>query len=232
MADLPTYSGWPRCLPVLGFSADEIGVASLETFGSPAPVQRWVCLVIDRSTLIVTPVEEKEFDARFPDVRQTGNHAPGDCHELTRTVSNPPPPGNEPPPTCIDTKVLCDGREIPVQVSAVVSAARCPGHLFSAATVIDGQLWAAVNPLDIYYRDLDGSGLVVQSMSTGQVLARRTSAELAGRSVCAVRKDPFTRHIWVTTETGLAELRADGGLIRTLRFRAVREPMISVQKKL
>ena len=229
-ADLPTYSGWPRCLPVLGFSADEIGVASLETFGSPTPVQRWVCLVIDRATLIVTPVDEREFDARFPEIRLAGNHGPGDCQEMTRTVSAPPPPGNEPPPTCIDTRVFCDGREVRVQVGAVVAAVRCPGHLFSAATVINGQLWAAVNPLDIYYRDLDGSGLVVQSLGSGEVVARRTSADLGGRSVCAVRPDPVTHHVWATTEAGLAELRPDGGVIRMLRFRATRQPMVSIQR--
>jgi hypothetical protein len=43
--------------------------------------------------------------------------------------------------------------------------------------------------------------------------------------VCALRKDPSTGHVWATTESGLAELKTDGTLIRTLRFRAIGRPM-------
>jgi len=231
LADLPSYGGWPKCLPVLGFSNDEVGVAAFETFGSPKPVQRWICLVIDRSTLIVTPVEEAEFDARFPKVRLAGNHAPNDCQEMTKTAAAPAPPGDAPPPTCIDTKVLCGDQEIRVAVGAAVTAVRCPGRVFSAASTIDGNLWAAVNPLDIYYRELDGSDIVVQSLSTKRLVTRRNTSDVGGRSVCAIRKDPVNGHVWATTETGLVEMRADGAVIRLLRFRATRQPMATIQKK-
>ena len=231
MGDLPSYDGWPKCLPVLGFSSDDIGVAAYETFGAPKPVQRWVCLVIDRATLVVTPIEDSEFDGRFPGVRLAGNHASNDCQEMTKTVTSPPPPGDAPAPTCIDLKVLCAGREIPVAVGSAVPAVRCPGRVFSAASIIDGNLWAAVNPLDEYYRELDGSDVVVQSVSSRTLVARRRSSDIGGRSVCAIRKDPVSGHVWATTETGLVEMRTDGAVIRLLRFRATRQPMLSVQKK-
>lgn len=222
-AALPTYSGWPRCLPILAFSDAEIGVASFETFAAPKPVQRWVCMVIDRATLIVTPVDVEDFDARFPGARQAGNHAPNDCREMVRP-SRPLVEEAE-PPTCISTKVFCDGREIPVKVSAAVLTVRCPGRVFSAATLIDGKLWAGVNPLDSYFRELDGSDLVVQAPASGAVLARRTSNEVGGRSLCAIRQDPLTGNVWATTETGLVEMTGAGQVVRQLRFRATRRPM-------
>lgn len=228
MAELPTYAGWPKCVPVLGFSDSEIGVASFQTIATPKPVQRWVCMTIDRATFLVTPVEEAEFDARFPGVRQAGNHASGDCQEMVRPSKALPDSAE--PPTCIDTKVLCGGRVVPVKVSAAVTAARCPGRLFSAATMIDGKLWAGVNPMDIYFRELDGSDLLVQSLTNSAVLARRSSEAVGGRSVCAIRRDYVTGHVWITTETGLSELTADGTVIRSLRFVATRRPMRVIQK--
>lgn len=224
-AELPTYVGWPKCLPILAFSEGEIGVASFETFGQPKPVQRWVCLVIDRSTLIVTPIEEGDFDARFPGVRLAGNHAPNDCQEMTKPNPVPAVPAAGEPGQCIETRVLCGERVVPVKVASPVLAVRCPGRVFSAATMIDGKLWAGINPLDVYYRELDGSDLLVQSLSTGGVVARRSSAEVGGRSVCAIRRDPGDGHVWATTETGLAELLPNGALVRTLRFRATNRPM-------
>jgi hypothetical protein len=231
-ADLPTWSGWPQCVPILGFSPDAVGVAALETFTRPKPAQRWVCLAIDRATLIATPIDEKEFDTRFPNVRAIGNHGDNDCQEMTRTPAQPVDSGQTVQPTCIDTKVLCEGsREIPIKVPAAVESARCLGRVFASASVIDGRVWAAVNPLDVYYREVDGSGIVVQSMDGKSVLGRRASVDVGGRSVCAMRKDPVTGHIWLTTETGLAELRDDGAVVRLMRFRATGQPMQTVQKK-
>ncbi len=231
LAELPSYGGWPKCLPVLAFSKNDIGVAAFETFGTPTPVQRWVCLTIDRSTLVVTPVEEADFDARFPKVRLAGNHGPNDCQEMTKTVTAPPPAGNAPPPTCIDTKVFCGDREIPIAIGSAAQAVRCPGRLFSASTVIDGNLWTAVNPLDIYYRELDGSDIVVQSFSSKALVTRRNTSDVGGRSVCAIRKDMVSGHVWATTETGLVEMTTEGAVVRLLRFRAARQPMVSIQKK-
>jgi hypothetical protein len=230
-AELPSYGGWPHCVPILGFTHDEIGVAAFETFPGPKPVQRWVCRVIDRATLLVIPVEEADFDKRFPGIRQEGNHGSNDCQEMTKTVVSPPPPGNAPPPTCIDSRVLCSGKEIPVAVGSADTAVRCFGQLFSAATMIDGNLWMAVNPRDIYFRDLDGSGVLVQNLSTRAVLVRRSSVSIGGRSVCAIRKDPESGHIWATSEAGLVEMRADGAVIRQLKFRPGRQPMETIQKR-
>lgn len=224
-AELPTYVGWPKCLPILGFTADEIGVAAFETFTKPERAQRWVCMVIDRSTLIVTPIDEVDFDERFPGVKLAGNHATNDCQEMSKPNADPAVPAAGAPSTCIETRVLCGDRVVPVKVSAAVLGARCPGRVFSSATMIDGRLWAGINPLDPYYRELDGSDLLVQSLADGGVVARRSSAEIEGRSVCAIRADSSTGHVWATTETGLAELRPDGSLIRTLRFVATKRPM-------
>ena len=216
-ADLPSYSGWPRCSPVLGFSDGEIGVAAFETFYSPQPSKRWICLSVDRSTFLVTPVDESTFDERFPGVRNDGNHGPADCQEMVKNM--PPTADGSPPPSCIDTRLLCGGREVNVQLSSAVAKVPCPGRLFASATMIEGDLWAGVNPLDIYLRELAGSGLMVQSLKSGAVRARRTSAQLGGRNVCAIRRDPVSGSVWATTETGLVELGTDGKIKRTLRFR-------------
>lgn len=93
-----------------------------------------------------------------------------------------------------------------------------PCSSISAVEIVDNQLWLGTRS-DGEYGDYAAEGVVVQSLDTGQFIARvGTKQSLTGNLVRIIRVDPYNHTVWVATHQEIDEIDRAFRVSKSLYF--------------